>query len=180
MKLPNLKLLGVPPSPVRAMGGLLVGTRKVRPGISHTLLAGRDKNLQNLRATLVRICQPGRVLVPVVEAVVGAVEVPLTVVLEVPRTLNNTNDNYCVEIPVVSSRAVNCVIPQIQKTLNVHQNVDFSVVSPVHFATNTVKQPQKKGSSPLFLLSIIVFLSPVFQMPTMLFRYSLKGRRFKA
>ena len=61
------------------------GHEKVRPGINHTLLDGRDKSLPNPLATLERICQPERVLAPVVEAEVGAVEAPLTAVPDVPR-----------------------------------------------------------------------------------------------
>ena len=40
------------------------------------------------------------------------------------------------------------VLTDSQKTLNAQQNVNFSVVSPVHFATNFVRQLQKKGLSP--------------------------------
>ena len=67
---------------------------------------------------------------------------------EVPRTITNINDNYCVKNPVIKSRAMKLVLTDSQKTLNAQQNVNFSVVSPVHFATNFVRQLQKKGLSP--------------------------------
>ena len=124
------------------------GTKKVRPDINLTLLAGKDKNLPNPLATLRRICEPGRVLVHVVEAEVGNVEVPLTAGPEVPKIPNNINDNYCVNNPALRSRAVNGVLSRSQQTFNVQQNVNFSVVSTVHFAKNSIRQPQKKGLSP--------------------------------
>ena len=120
-------------------GGFVTGHKKSQ---------ARDKSLPNPLATLERICQPGRVLAPMVEAEVGAVEAPLTAVPEVPRTTINTNDNYCEQNPVITYRAMKLVLRDSQKTLNAQENVNYSVVSPVHFATNYVRQPQKKGLSP--------------------------------
>ena len=139
MKLPSLNLLDAPPSTVRAMSGQVS---------TITLLDGRNKSLPNPLATLGRICQPGRVSVPMVEAEVGAVEAPLTTVPEVPRTIISTNDNYYVMNPVRASRTMNLVLTDSQKTFNAQQNVNYSVVCPVHFVINKIRQPQNKGLNP--------------------------------
>ena len=143
-KLPNMNLLSVPPSPVRAMGGgSPVGTKKVKLDISPTPPDGKVRILLNRLVTLAKICQPGRALEGVADSAVGAVEVHLTAVPEAPRTIISTNDNYCVKDPVLTTRSLNVVLTETQKT-----NVNCSVASLVHFATNSVRQPQKKGLSP--------------------------------
>ena len=96
MKLPNLNLLSVPPSPVRAMGGSPVDTREVRYDSSHTPLVGKVRIVPKALVTRGRTCQPGTVLAAGVGPVVEAVEVLLTAVREVPGTITNINDNYCV------------------------------------------------------------------------------------
>ena len=78
MKLPSINLLSVPPSLVRAMGGLPVGTRKVKLGISPTPPDGKVKILLKPLATLVKICQPGQLLEGAADPEVEAVEVHLT------------------------------------------------------------------------------------------------------
>ena len=76
-------------------------------------------------------------------------EVFLTAVSEVPRTITSINDNYCVTDPVLTTRSLNVVWLETPKTVNIHSNVNCSVASRVPFVTNSVRQPQKKGLSPL-------------------------------
>ena len=109
MRLPNLSLLSVPPSPVWAMGGSPVGTNEVRLGSNHTPQVGKDKITPNLLATLGKTCQPGRVLAPGVGPEVEAVEVLLTSVPEVPRTVTSINDNYGVTDLFLTTRSLNVV-----------------------------------------------------------------------
>ena len=149
MRLPNLSFLSVPPSPVRAMGGSPVGTNEVRLGSNHTLQVGKGKITPNLLATLGKTCQPGRVLAPGVGPEVEAVEVLPTAVPEVPRTVTSINDNYGVTDPVLTTRSLNVVCLETPKTVNIHSTVNCSVASRVPFVTNSVRQPQKKGLSPL-------------------------------
>ena len=56
------------------------------------------------------------------------------------------NDNYCVTKPELENRFLGG-LPETLKTLNT--SVNYCVVSPVPFATRNVRQPQKKGLSPL-------------------------------
>ena len=149
MKLPNLNLLSVLPSPVRAWGGSPVGTREVRCVSNHTPLVGKVRIVPKPLGTLVRICQLGRVLAVGVGPAVGAVEVLLAAVREVPETITNINDNYCVTDPVLTARSMNVVLLENPQTVNIHSNVNCSVASLVPFVTNSVSQPQKKGLSPL-------------------------------
>ena len=149
MRLFNLSLLSVPPSPVRAMGGSPVGTNEVRLGSNHTPQVGKGKITPNLLATLGKTCQPGRVLAPGVGPEVEAVEVLLAVVPEVPRTVTSINDNYGVTDPVLTTRSLNVVCLETPKTVNIHSTVNCSVASHAPFVTNSVRQPQKKGLSPL-------------------------------
>ena len=139
-----MNLLSVPPSPVQAMGGSPLGTKKIKLDINPTPLDGRVRMRQNPLVTLAKICQPGRALEGVADPAVGAGEVHLTAVPEAPRTLISTNDNYCVKDPVLTTRSLNVVLTE---TLNA--SVNCSVASPVLFVTNNVRQPQKKGLSPL-------------------------------
>ena len=61
------------------------------------------------------------------------------------------NDNYCVTDRVLTTRSVNVVYPltETQKTVNVQTSVNYSVAGRVPFATKILRQPQKKGLSPL-------------------------------
>ena len=149
MKLPNLNLLSIPPSPVRAMGGSPVDTREVRYDSSHTPLVGKVRIVPKALVTRGRTCQPGTVLAAGVGPVVEAVEVLLTAVREVPGTITNINDNYCVTDPVLTTRSMNVVLLKNPQTVNIHSDVNCSVASLVPFITNSVRQPQKKGLSPL-------------------------------
>ena len=76
-------------------------------------------------------------------------EVFLTAVPEVPRTVTSINDNYGVTDPVLTTRSLNVVYLEAPKTVNIHSDVNCSVASHVPFVTNSVRQPQKKGLSPL-------------------------------
>ena len=62
----------------------------------------------------------------------------------------STNDNYCVIDPVLVTRSLNVVpsVTETNKTVIAQTNVTCSVVSHVHFATKSLRQPQKKGLSP--------------------------------
>ena len=142
-KLPNMNLLSVPPSLVRAMGGSPVGTKKVKLDANPTPPDGRVRIHLNPLATLAKICQPGKTLEGVAHPMVGTGEVHLTAVPEAPRTLISTNDNYCVKDPVLTTRSLNVVLTETQNS-----NVNCSVASLVYFATNSVRQTQKKGLSP--------------------------------
>ena len=76
-------------------------------------------------------------------------EVLLTAVPEVPRTVTSINDNYGVTDPVLTTRSLNVVCLETPKTVNIYSAVNCSVASRVPFVTNSVRQPQKKGLSPL-------------------------------
>ena len=90
MKLHNMSLLSVPPSPVRAMGGLPVDTKEVKLDFNPTPPDGRVRIHLNPLATRAKICQPGRALEGVVDPAVGAGEVILTSVPEAPRSVQMT------------------------------------------------------------------------------------------
>ena len=127
-----------------------MGTRKIKLIIKPTPPDGKVRMLLKPVATLARICQPGKPLGGMADPEVGAVEVHLTAVPEAPRIIISTNHNYCVTDPILTTRSLNVVLPltETQKTVNVQTNVNCSVASLVHFATNNVRQPQKKGLSP--------------------------------
>ena len=167
-KLPNMNLLSVPPSPVWAMGGSPVGTKKVKLDINPTPPDGKVRIHLNPRATLAKICQAGRALEGVADPAVGAGEVHLIAVPEAPRTLISTNDNYCVKDPVLTTRSLNVVLTETQNS-----NVNCSLASLVHFATNSVRQPQKKGLSPplkhkseIKFVNCVSFVGPCVSAPT--------------
>ena len=143
-----MRPLSVPPSPVHSIGGSPVGTRKRNKlDINPTLLDGRVRRLLNLMATLVKICRSGNPLAGAADPVVGVVEVRPITVPEAPRTILSTNDNYCVIDPVLVTRSLNVVpsVTETNKTVITQTNVICSVVSHVHVATNSLRQPQKKG-----------------------------------
>ena len=52
-------------------------------------------------------------------------------------------------IMVLTTRSLNVVWLETQKTVNIQSSVNCSVASRVPFVTNSVRQPQKKGLSPL-------------------------------
>ena len=163
-----MNLLSIPPSPVRAMGGSPVGTKKVKLDIKPTSPDVRVRILQNHLATLAKICMPGRALEGMADPAVGAGEVHLTAIPEAPRTLISTNDNYCVKDPVLTTRSLNVVLTETRNS-----SVNCSVASPVHFATNNVRQPQKKGLSPLLknkseikFVNCVSFVGPCVSAPT--------------
>ena len=131
--------------------------RTFQPGPGHGGFAGGHKKGQvryqpystvwkavlNLLATLAKTCQPGKALEVMADPAVGVVEVHLTVVPKAPRTIISTNDNYCVKELVVTTRSWTVVLTETPKTVN----VNCSVASLVHFATNIVRQPQKRLKS---------------------------------
>ena len=55
MKLPNLKMQSVPPSPVQAVGGSQAGTKEVKIGINPTPLRGKVRIHPKLLAIWVDI-----------------------------------------------------------------------------------------------------------------------------
>ena len=145
MTLLNMKLPSVPPSPVRAMGGSLGHTRRVRIDINPTPQGRKVRILQKPQATLARTCQPGSLLVVEADHAVGDAEDLLIAAPEAPRMYIHINDNYCVTKPVFENRSL-VGVAETLRTLKT--NVNYCVVSPVPFATRNVRQPQKKGSSP--------------------------------
>ena len=56
------------------------------------------------------------------------------------------NDNYCVTKPVLENRCSGTVTKNLRTLKSL---VNYCTVSPVPFATKNVRQPQKKGLSPL-------------------------------
>ena len=151
MRLPKMKRLSLLPSPARAMVGSPAGTRKLnKTDINHTLPDGRVRRLQKPLSTLVKICWCGSPLVGAANPVVGAREVKPVAVPEAPKTNHSTNDNYCVMDPVPVTQSLNVVPSATKNNKNViaQTNVTCSVVSHAHFATKSLKQPQKKGLSP--------------------------------
>ena len=56
------------------------------------------------------------------------------------------NDNYCVTRPVLENRCSGTVTKDLRTLKSL---VNYCAVSPVPFATKNVRQPQKKGLSPL-------------------------------
>ena len=146
MTLLNMKLPSVPPSPVRAMGGSLGHIKKVKLDINLTPQGGKVKRLLNLQATLARTCQHGSLSVAEADHAVGDVEVLLIAVPEAPRMCIHINDNYCITKPVLENRCSGTVTEDLRTLKSL---VNYCAVSPVPFATKNVRQPQKKGLSPL-------------------------------
>ena len=58
-------------------------------------------------------------------------EVFLTAVPKVPRTVTSINDNYGVTDPVLTTRSLNVVYLEAPKTVNIHSDVNCSVASRV-------------------------------------------------
>ena len=146
MTLLNMKLPSVPPSPVWAMGGSPGHIKKVRTAINPIPQGGRVRMLQNLQATLARTCQHGSLSVAEADHAGEDAEVPLIVVPEAPRMYIHINDNYCVTKPDLENRCSGTVTETLRTLKSL---VNYCAVSPVPFATRNVRQPQKKGLSPL-------------------------------
>ena len=102
--------------------------------------------LLNLQATLARTCRHGSLSVAEADHAVGDVEVLLIAVPEAPRMYIHINDNYCVTKPVLGNRCSGTVTEDLRTLKSL---VNYCAVNPVPFATKTVRQPQKKGLSPL-------------------------------
>ena len=85
MKLPNLKMLSVPPSPVRAAGGSQGGTKEVKTGINPTQLCGKVRIHPKLLATRVKTYQPGKPLADAAGQEVGGAEDQLAAAPEAPK-----------------------------------------------------------------------------------------------
>ena len=149
MKTPNIL-----PSPVRAMGGSPVVSKKNsnNKSISNsTLLNGNSHRiLPGPGGKLARICLPGSHLAVGVDLEVEAGAVNQDAVLALPRSNLNINDNYCLTSPVLVARTVDGVLSvQRQKFhVSVQQPVLCPVVSPVPFVLNVRGQSQKKDGSP--------------------------------
>ena len=187
-----MRLLNVLPSSVRAMGDSLVGTRKLNKlDISPTLPDGRVRILPNLLATLAKICRPGNHLAGAADPMVGAVEVRPIPVPEAPRTILSTNDNYCVIDPVLVTRSLSVVpsVTETNETVIAQTNVTCSVVSHVHFATKSLRQPEKKGLSPplrdkrnsvkyVSFVNHCVSVPPVPSVPSVAHAQLVGGRHF--
>ena len=87
MKLPNLKMLSVPPSPVRAMGGSQAGTKEVKICINPSPLRGKSviQSHPKLLAIRVKTYQPGKLLVCAAGQEVEDAEDQLAAAPEAPR-----------------------------------------------------------------------------------------------
>ena len=65
-----------------------------------------------------------------------------------PEITISINDNYCLISPEPKARPISVSDVQRQNFHVLVQHVLCPVVSPVHFATNSLRQPQKKGLRP--------------------------------
>ena len=74
MKLPNLKMQTIPPSPVRAVGGSQAGTKEVKIGINPTPLRGKVRIHPKLLAIRVKTYRPGKLLAGAAGQEVGDAE----------------------------------------------------------------------------------------------------------
>ena len=153
MKLPNLKMLSVPPSPVRAAGGSQAGTGEVKTDINPIPRLGKVRTHPKLLAMRAKTCRPGNPLEDAAGQEVEAAEDQPAAVPEALRIQISLNDNYCVKEPELKTRSVAAVCPnsktETHKITSCQTSVNYSVVGHVPFATKNVRQPQKKGLSPL-------------------------------
>ena len=85
MKLSNLKMLSVPPSLVRAVGGSQAGTKGVKIDINPTPLLGKVRIHPKLLAIRVKTYRPGKLLAGAAGQEVGDAEVQLATAPEAPR-----------------------------------------------------------------------------------------------
>ena len=85
MKLPNLRMLSVPPSPVRAVGGLQAGTKEVKIGINPIPLRGKVRIHPKLLAMRVKTYRPGKPLAGAAGQEVEDAEDQLAAAPEAPR-----------------------------------------------------------------------------------------------
>ena len=138
-----MKLPSVPPSPVRAMGGSPALIRGGKTDTNPTLQVGKVRSLQSPQVTLASTCRLGNLLVAGADPPVEVVEVTQIAAPEAPRRLVLINDNYCFKEPVLVNRSV------VKSVLPPETNVFCNVVKPVLFVPRNIRQPQKKGLSPL-------------------------------
>ena len=80
-----MKMLSIPPSLVRGVGGSQGGTKEVKTGINPTPLRGKVRIHLKFLATQVKTCRPGKPFAGAADQEAGGAEDQLAAARETPR-----------------------------------------------------------------------------------------------
>ena len=128
------------------MGGLPVHKKDNKTSINPILPVGNRTRTLPVLVWPEKKCQPGNLLMDMVDPVVEAGEVRLVVVPDLPRISLSINNNYRVSCPGQLNRPSNLGVKSVRdKDIYVLSpvNVCCPVASPVLYVTNTTRQSQK-------------------------------------